>query len=183
MKSQTLFTTDIIDNSRFRKLKPHRYALYFTVILIAGIGIQPRTMTNVHPSVLDRLDVPYPYYFIILVLFGLTALIFHWYSRQYVYLGKLILKSDKIQIGIDSTWKIIDFADISDLEIRRGATYHYQYKEDNYLTKCNNWISFSHKDEEVKHEFLIDSTALNTEFEEMIRYLQGRSLNLKYLSI
>ena len=78
---------------------------------------------------------------------------------------------------------IFNISEIENLEIQRGATYHYTHQYDNELIDFNNFLRFTKNGKSYEYEFCIDSKAKNEAFENMIYSLQKNRTKLYYTSI
>ena len=178
-----LFQAPIINADRYRKLKPYRYTLYFVLIFLAGLYIKPRTIFQGYPSLLERLGISFElYFFIVILAIGLTIALYL-YSKKNEEIGTLVIRNSGIEIHTNERPIFYPYSELKDLMIRRGATFHYAYKKDNYLVKTNNWISFCKSVSSSKYEFLIDSLEQNQKFEAMIQTLVKQRIKLQYRTI
>jgi hypothetical protein len=119
----------------------------------------------------------------LLLIVVTIAGIIYFHSIQFEEKGEIRFSDKGIQVFNQSHNFLIKFEEIENLKIERGATYHYEYKRDNYLHKANNWVSFMHDEKPHKYEFIIDSSQKNEEFEQLIIELRKSRVRCEYLSI
>lgn len=181
--SNLLFETKIIDSKNFRKLKPFRTILYILLIFIGFLLVKPRKVTGNNQSLSDMLNLDYSIVLSSFLFFGLMAIILHYYSEKYKKIGNLVINEENIILKTSNDTFIYSLNELKNLSISRGSTFHYEYKEDNYLIKFDNWVSFDFNGELKKIEFSIDSITKNEEFEELIKFLTVKYNDLKYISI
>ena len=178
-----LFTADIIDGTKFRRLKKYRYALYFVLIFMYGVLVRPRTMTGIYPGLRERFGIDSGSYLILFLLMGLLTLALVYFSNRVKVLGRIVITATSIQIKRGGITEGYFFTDISDWVIERGATYHYEYQKRNSIIQVDNWIHFKTGGKVEKFEFKIESAAHNVEFEQMIEYLRKYRVAFTFLSI
>ena len=187
--NKLLFETKIIDSNIFRKLQPLRYCIYFVLIFIAFLLVRstrryhyPYRSREVYPNLANMLNLNENIIFIVFLALGILAVALHFYSKKYKHLGNLLIMDNEFIFKRNKSIEVFKFKDLSDIKITRGATFHYEYKDDNYLVKFDNWLSFQNNGE-FKIEFLIDSVDKNEEFEKMMNEVLKYQYDIKYFSI
>lgn len=176
-KKKSLFETELIDGSQFRKFRKisgYLFVLFFILSLgfvLFGIFFPEDQIDNIqHPFAI--------FTYSLLVI----AIVFYIYSIKKNHQGKIKVFDDRIEIQNNSS-HIYYYNQITDFEIQRGSTYHYSHQIDNDLIKVNNYIRFNIEEESKEFEFLIDSKKKNAAFEDFINSLQNNQIKLHYTSI
>lgn len=183
MKTEVIFDTKLIDSSNYKKLKWVRYTLYIVLLSIGSVLVEPKTQFGLEISLQERLDLDLGNIVGILLIIGVLTASIYFYSTSYKEKGQISFFRDRILIVQELDKISLHYNDIKDLEIRRGATYHYEYQRDNYIHQANNWLSFNHNTCAYKYEFIIDSAAKNTAFESLILELRKESIKFEFKSI
>ena len=181
-----LFIFTIIDGKNFRKIQPFRYGLYYILIALFFIINQPKERyrnPKDYNSFAQLLGINTMLIWMLIVIIGLLTLLLHLYSKNYRHWGKIEISNSHIKIIQDSENRIFNLKNISDLVIERGSTWHYNYKEDNYLIEIDNWIKFTVNNENIEIEFAIMTMQENSNFEELIASLNNNRIDFKYFSI
>lgn len=177
-KGNLLFSTKLINADKSRETKKYLYTLYYLLIFLGF---------TLRASIEDWEDFTFPVspgtVIFFLSMTGIGILLLHQYSSQMEDLGKINFfeKGFELDTGIKN--RFISFAEISNIKIERGSTYHYEYKSDNKLVEINNWLFFDKDGIAEKHEFIIDSAEGNTNFEKMLIALRQKRVQHVFLSI
>ena len=179
-ENQLLFKSKLIDASVFRKYRSLRYFLYgLSIVSLALFKSVKADSEDVLIYVYLGLHTT-TYLVLLFLIIGLTVFI-HFYSKRIKELGIIKIYSTKITLQSDNS-KEYFFKDFSSLEIIRGATYHYEYQEDNVIVKFNNFIRLKNSNNSFEYEFKINSASQNKAFENMIKVLRSK-VKLLYKSI
>ncbi|MEM1326941.1 MAG: hypothetical protein AAGI23_13350, partial [Bacteroidota bacterium] len=178
-----LFQTRLINGSRYRKLKKVRYGFYFGLLAIGTIITSPATYPTQHPSLAETMGWNFGLIIALLIFIGLIAGLLYLFSIQHEDKGSLTITRTSITFEEENGKMQYNFADIKNLEVRRGATYHLQYQKRSYLHKANNWITFDYGGMQIQREFIINSIEQHTAFEQMIATLMAYRVKVMYLSI
>lgn len=182
LKSGYTFTW--IDGTVFNKYKYYRYAIYFILLALWAMQRKTGSPFSATVSVLEELNLTRSIYLGLVVFFVALAIVLHTHATDFKVLGRIMINSNGIELeeegGVTASYA---FVEMYGLKIRRGATYHYDYKKRNYLVRHNNWIEFTHGGEQYAFEFKLESAAQNKLFEEMIAVLKQMAVKFQYLSI
>ncbi|MEZ4986264.1 MAG: hypothetical protein R2795_14695 [Saprospiraceae bacterium] len=154
---EILFETKLIDSTNYRKLKWARYSLYYLLLIIGSVLVEPRGRFQRHMSLQERLDLDLGNVVGVLLIIGVITVAIYYYSIQFEKKGEVRFSNNSIQIINQFDNLLLTFDEIEDLKIVRGATYHYEYRDDNYLHEANNWVSFTCDKKRHEYEFIIDS--------------------------
>ena len=168
-RDNTLFASDLVDGSTFRK---YQYLYSFLLFLASGMG---------YFIFIEKYNHPYNI-IVLLVLIGLGFTYF--FINKIKVLGKIQIFEEEVVISLDNadTLRFI-ISELQKFEIQRGSTYHYEYQENNEIVKVSNFIRFEDDGVPYEYEFLIDSIQKNNKFESMIQAIQKKRMKLYYTSI
>lgn len=164
-------------------MRKYRYALYFIIVLLAALDQRPPGSGGVHPSVIEHLGVNPAYFLLFFVTIIVASELLIQFSQKYKWLGTLRVLKDGLVLELGNESRYYRFEQLAGLTFERGATFHYLYQDRSYLTRFDNWVSFTREDVAMKYEFLIDSEDNNLAFERMIHTLRRGRVKFKYLSI
>jgi len=181
--NKNIFKASIVSAARYRRLRKYRYGLYMTLLFYVSAIITPPTRTGKTANFIQTFNVDLEWYFSILAVLVVITFALYYYSTRHEILGELKVYLSTLQITKNGEVEFYPFKDLRNIVIERGSTYHYEYRERNYIIKTDNWIHFIHNGQQRKIEFKLDSIWHNQQFEEMISNLGGKGFQLEYLSI
>ena len=181
--NKPLFVTDIVDGSRFRKLRSIRYTLYSILLIYSFVYFVQLLQRDLKDSYMVHIleEIPVSSLLMLLLLLSIGFIFYLSYRRK--SRGVLEISKDGIVLSLPEETLDKSFKDIERLKITRGSTYHYNYQEKNPIVKVNNFIEFEENGEKQKFEFEIDSLRKNEMFEEMIDRLSHDKIQFDYRSI
>lgn len=178
-----IFESSIISSAKYLSLKRVRYILYSIILILIWSIIRPRTMYKEYDSLAEIMGWDISFIFGLICVSIVVAFGLYYYSIQYPIFGNLCFSEKMIIINIGDEHHCYPYGEIEDLKIERGATYHYEYKKDNYLFEADNWISFLYHGKVHKCEFIIDSAKKNKQFEQLVHQLRTWKQKFVYKSI
>lgn len=135
------------------------------------------------PSIVERLQIDLGFFLMTSLIVILIAVGLYLFSTRHEEIGELTLSTNQIQIKVDDTLQTYSISNVTDLKIERGATFHYAYKERNYLQRADNWISFVASGQVHQYEFLLESIEQNRQFEILVQKLRKGRFPVFYASI
>lgn len=181
--NNTIFEASIVSAARYRRLRKYRYGLYMTLLFYISAMLNPPTRTGKTTNFIQAFNVDLRWYFFILVILVVITLALYYYSTRHEILGELKIYPSTLQVVQNGEIEFYPFKELQKVTIERGSTYHYEYRERNYIINTDNWIHFTYNGQERKVEFQLNSFWHNQQFEEMIATLSSRKMQLEYLSI